>query len=110
MAINVIRLNQIKSLRNTEATFRISKISINNKINGRISRSECPPNSTILTVFKEEVLVKYLLDKDDKGFGINLANLLLKSRGAPRVGTLWPQRFVQRKPELQIRISRAYNF
>ena len=94
MAIDAIRSGRIKSLRSAEATFGVSKTSINNRMNGRISRSECLPNSTILTVFEEEVLVKYPLDKDDRGFGMNLANtenmanLLLESRGAPRVGTL----------------------
>ena len=55
------------------------------------------------------------MGKEDRGFGLSLAgvedmaNLLLESRGAPRVGTLWPHRFVQRKPELKMRFSRVYD-
>ena len=39
-----------------------------------------------------------------------MANLLLESRNALRVGSLWAHRFVKRKPELKMRFSRAYNF
>ena len=85
-------------------------------MNGKTPRSECQPNSTILSIFEEQVLVKYLLDRDDRGFGLNLAgvedmaNLLLESRRAPRVGRLWPHRFFHRKPELQMQMSRANDF
>ena len=39
-----------------------------------------------------------------------MANLLLETRNAPRVGSKWAQRFIKRKPELQMRYSRAYDF
>ena len=67
-------------------------------------------------MFEEEALTKYLLDKDDRGFGLNLAgvedmaNLLLESRGALRVGINWPNWFVERDPELQMRYTRSYDF
>ena len=60
------------------------------------------------TEFQEEVPVKYILDKDDRGCGINLAgvddmaNLLLESRRASHVGILWVHQFVQQKPELRV--------
>ena len=81
-----------------------------------IPRSECIPNSAILDISEEEVLCKYLLDKDGRGLGLSLAgvedmaNFLLEFRGASRVGTLWAHRFIQRKPELKMRSSRAYDF
>ena len=39
-----------------------------------------------------------------------MANLLLATRRAPPVGKQWPYRFVQRRPELKTRFSRAYDF
>ena len=56
-------------------------------------RSKYSPKSKILTEFEEDALVKYLLDKDDRGFGLNQASVenmadLLESRGASRVGVL----------------------
>ena len=68
---------------------------------GKTPHSEFPPNSTILAEFEEEVLTKYLLDKDNRGLGLNLAgvedmaNMLLESYGAPRIGILWAHRSVE---------------
>jgi len=39
-----------------------------------------------------------------------MANLLLETRGAKRVGKNWAYRFVRRRPELKTRFSRAYDF
>jgi hypothetical protein len=39
-----------------------------------------------------------------------MANLLRTTRGAKRVGINWAARFVQRRPELKTRFSRAYDF
>ena len=39
-----------------------------------------------------------------------MANLLLKSRDALRVGINWPSRFVERNPELQMRYTRSFDF
>ena len=116
MAINAIESGQIKSLRSASSIFGVSKDTVRRRLNGMTSRSDYTPSSKILSVFEEEVLVKHILDKDDRGFGVNLtgvenmANLLLNSRDAPRVGKLWAHRFVQRKPELKMRFSRVYDF
>ena len=39
-----------------------------------------------------------------------MANYILESRGADRVGKLWAHRFVQRQPELKTRFNRVYDF
>ena len=39
-----------------------------------------------------------------------MANYILESRGADRVGKLWAHRFVQRQLELKTRFNRVYNF
>jgi hypothetical protein len=39
-----------------------------------------------------------------------MANLLLETRGVKKVGKNWAYRFVQRRPELKTRFSRAYDF
>ena len=70
MAIDAIRSNRVKSIRAAFTIFGASRSSIQDRINGKIPPSECTPNSKILNLFEEEVLVKYLLDKDDRGFGI----------------------------------------
>ena len=75
MAVAAIRSGQIESLRSAEAILGAPKSTIATRINGISHRSECTPNSKILSLFEEEVLVKYLLDKDDRGFGINLTGV-----------------------------------
>ena len=75
MAIDAIRSGQIKSLRNAETISGVSKTTIAARIEGRTSRSEYTPKSKILTLIEEEVLHKYLLDRDDRGFGLNLAGV-----------------------------------
>lgn len=53
---------------------------------------------------------------DTRGFAPRLAgvedmaNYILESRGAKRVGKLWAHRFVQRRPELKTRFTRVYDF
>jgi len=69
-----------------------------------------------LTLPEEETLVRYILDLDSRGFptrisGVeDMANLLLATRRASRVGKQWAYRFVQRRPELKARFSREYDF
>jgi RecB family endonuclease NucS len=40
----------------------------------------------------------------------DIANNLLKTRGAKPVGKLWAHRFIQRRPELKTRFNRVYDF
>ena len=104
------------SIKNASQTFRVPRTTLSDRIQGKPSRRECTPNSSILTINEEEALIKYILDRDDRGFGLKLAgvedmaNMLLQTRGAPRVGSRWAQRFVQRKEELKPRYSRSYDF
>ena len=65
---------------------------------------------------EEEVLIRYILDMDERGFapllaGVeDMANYILESRGARRVGKLWAHRCVQRCPQLKTRLNRIYEF
>ena len=69
-----------------------------------------------LTAIEEEAIVQYILDLDSRGFPPligdvrEMADNILTSRNAPRVGNRWPYRFIKRRPELKTRYSRAYDF
>lgn len=73
-------------------------------------------NSRKLTVLKESVLVQHILNLAIKGFPPrmsvveDMANRLLTTRDAPRVGTRWASNFVKRRPELRIRFQRKYDY
>ncbi|EDN91428.1 hypothetical protein SS1G_00831 [Sclerotinia sclerotiorum 1980 UF-70] len=53
---------------------------------------------------------------DDRGFAPKLnsvedmANYMLETQGAKKVGKLWAHRFVKQYSELKIRFNRVYNF
>ena len=116
MAIDAIHSGREQSIGSASTTFTVKKSTLANRMKGIPSRNDCRPNSTILSIFEERVLCKYLLDRDDRGFGLSLAgvedmaNLLLGSRNASPVGVNWAQRFIERKPELKVRYSRGYDF
>ncbi|APA10425.1 hypothetical protein SS1G_07084 [Sclerotinia sclerotiorum 1980 UF-70] len=69
-----------------------------------------------LTKLEEEVLIQYIIDMDERVFAPKLsgvedmANYILESRGAKKVGKLWAHRFVKRYPELKTRFNRVYDF
>ena len=69
-----------------------------------------------MTNLEESVLVQYILDLAAKGFPPrvstigDMANRLLASRDAPPVGTRWASNFVKRRPELQTRFQRKYDY
>ena len=96
--------------------YRVPYSTLTNRINGRPSRNNIRPNCHNLSELEEEVLIRHVLDMDERGFAPRLAgvedmaNYILESRGARRVGKLWAHRFVQRRPELKTHFNRVYDF
>ena len=83
---------------------------------GRTSFNESRPAVQLLTIIEEEVIIQHILDLDSRGFSPrisdveDMANSILASRGSRHVGKQWAYRFIQRRPELKTRFSRAYDF
>ncbi|EDO02989.1 hypothetical protein SS1G_05466 [Sclerotinia sclerotiorum 1980 UF-70] len=77
---------------------------------------ETRANNLNLTEKEEEVLIQYIIDMDERGFAPKLsgvedmANYILESRGAKRVGKLWAHRFVKCCTKLKTRFNRVYDF
>ncbi|EAQ92247.1 hypothetical protein CHGG_00482 [Chaetomium globosum CBS 148.51] len=69
-----------------------------------------------LTKIEEEVIVQYVLDRDSRGLlprpadVIDMANLLLQKRDARHVGKNWTSRLIARRPELDTRFNRVYDY
>ncbi|KAL2887330.1 hypothetical protein HOO65_050451 [Ceratocystis lukuohia] len=74
------------------------------------------PNSHRLSDLEEQVIVKFILDWDSRGYLPQLhsveemANRLLTDREASRVGKRWASNFVKRQPDLKARFNRRYNY
>ena len=116
LALEAIRSSKKISISQAATLYNVPKTTLRDRKNGKPSRRDLRLNCLVLDDVEEEVLCKYILDLDDRGFAPGLAgvkdmaNLILNSRGGKRVGKHWAQRFVQRRQELKTRQSRAYNF
>lgn len=115
LASQAIDRNQIESERRAADTYSVSRTTLRRRRNGITARRDYTPKAQNLTPLEEEVITKYILDLDSRGFPPRLeavramANLLLSKRDAPPVGKNWPSNFVRRAPELKTCLNRAYD-
>ncbi len=68
--------------------------TLSEQMAGIAPRDETRPNCSKLSKLEEEVIIRYILDLDSRGFAPRLtsvediANYILESRGGKRVGKL----------------------
>ena len=92
LAIKAIRLSEKLSQRSVARIYKVPRKTLSNRMAGQTYRPESKANCYKLEDLEEETLIRYILDLDSRGFAPRLAsvediaNLLLKSRGASRVG------------------------
>jgi hypothetical protein len=114
-AILALQQNRFQSEAVAAQTFNVSRDTLHRRRAGKPARRDCQPNSRKLTQLEEEVIVRYILDLDQRGFAPayaavrNMADKLLAARGAGRVGVHWPRNFVKRTDSLTTRFNRAYD-
>ncbi|APA14250.1 hypothetical protein SS1G_11952 [Sclerotinia sclerotiorum 1980 UF-70] len=116
LAIEVIHKDKKLSIRKAAMLYNIPRTTLRHRMEGLPLRTETRANRHKITELEEEVIVQYILDMDLRGFPPKLKNVedmandILESRGAKRVGKLWAHRFVKRRIELKTRFSRVYDF
>ena len=116
LAIEAIRTSKKLSRRSAAKIYNVPEATLRDRMAGRTHRPETRPNRHKLTDLEEEVLIRYILNLDSRGFAPRLAgvedmaNRILQSRGRDPVGKLWAHRFVQRQLTLKTRFNRVYNF
>jgi hypothetical protein len=94
---------------------RRSKSTLIDRRAGKPARRNCQPNSKKLTQVEEDVIVRYILDLDERGFAPTYAAVrdmvgnLLGARGGGQVEQKWPANFVKRTDSLKTRFNRAYD-
>ncbi|EDN92511.1 hypothetical protein SS1G_08374 [Sclerotinia sclerotiorum 1980 UF-70] len=99
-----------------EVLIHVPRSTLFDRIQGCSNIAESRPKSYNLTELEEEVLIQYIIDMDDRGFALKLnsvedmANYMLETRGAKKVGKLWAHRFVKRRSELKTCFNRVYDF
>ncbi|KAJ6258059.1 NADPH oxidase [Drechslerella dactyloides] len=119
LAIKALEQDQKLSIRATAKLYDIPHTTLAYRCNGRSSRSNSIPKSRNLTQLEENVIVQYILELCARSFHPRLgsvedmANQLLSTRAGDstrRVGKNWAANFVKRRPELQTRLSRKYDY
>jgi hypothetical protein len=115
LAISNLNTNQIQTERCAASVYNVSRTTLRRRLDGVPARRDCQPNSKKLTQQEEEVIVKYILDLDLRGFPPtyaavrDMADKLLAARGAGHVGVHWARNFVKRTDSLTTRFNRAYD-
>jgi hypothetical protein len=115
LAISSINARQIQGNRPAAAVYNVAETTLRRRRARKPAQRNCQPNSKKLTKLEEEVIVRYILDLDQRGFAPtyaavrNIANKLLAARGRGQVGVYWPRNFVKRTDSLTTRFNQAYN-
>ena len=115
LALLAIKQGEIDSKSRVAAAYNAPRSTIQARCAGALSRRDCEPNSKKLTKLEEEVIVRYILDLDSRGFSPSLgavrdmANKLLAERSAGQVGEKWPRNFVNWTASLKTRWNRPYD-
>jgi len=116
LAIAALKSTNKMSICATAKAYQVPQSTLEARMKGRVAKAEKRNSQHILTVSEEDTLVQYIIDLDTQGFPPqiesvqDIANLLQATRQATPVSKLWPYNFIQRRPELKTRFSRAYDF
>ena len=116
LAIEAMRASKKLTRRAAAKIYNVPETTLRRRMNGQTALDDRRPASQKLTELEEEVIVRYILDLDSRGFPPRIddvremADHILATRTKRRVGKQWPYRFVQRREELRTRFSRAYDF
>src|SRR4030088_712835 len=107
LALQAVENDPSLSLRAAAKIYGVHHTKLSSRKRGRKERRDTIANSRKLTDLEESVLVQYILDMATKGFPPrvsivgDMANRLLATRHASRVGTRWASSFINRRPELR---------
>ena len=116
LAIDAIQSSRKINCRSAAKIYKVLELTLRDRMAGRTPRAEGRSNCHKLNDIEEDIIVRYILGLDSRGFapriaGVeDMANYLLETRRGKRVGKLWAYRFVRRRLELKTRFNRVYDF
>jgi hypothetical protein len=92
LAMLSINVRKFQSNRRAAVIFNVPKTTLRDRRAGKPAPRDYQPNSKKLTQLEEEVIIRYILDLDQRGFAPtyaavrDMANKRLAARGAARLG------------------------
>ena len=116
LAINAIHASKKMNTTRAAKVYGVPRSTLRDRLKGTTPWAELRNKNLSLTLSEEETITRYIIDLDSRGFPPriesvrDMANLLRATRQAKPVGKQWPYNFIQRRPELKTRFSRAYDF
>jgi hypothetical protein len=116
LAIQAIRRDPKLKVYTASKIYQVDHRKLSRRLCGMPPRRAIQANSRKLTDLEESVLTERILDLASKGFPPRLcvvedmANRLVATRQGERVGPRWAGNFVRRRPELQTRFQRKYDY
>ncbi|KAJ6259176.1 hypothetical protein Dda_6074 [Drechslerella dactyloides] len=119
LAIEALEKDKNLSVLAAAKVYSVPRTTLLYRYSGRPSRHDGIPKSRNLTELEEDTIVQYILELYARSFHPRLgsmedmANQLLLARSddsTQRVSKRWAGNFVKRRPELQTRLSRKYDY
>ena len=102
LALESIQNDKKLSFRAAAEIYEVSDRTMRRRRDGKHSRRDIPANSRKLTDLEERAIIQYVIKLSARSFpprlcGVeDMANQLLRTRDAPRVGKHWASNFVKR--------------
>ncbi|EED18661.1 pogo transposable element, putative [Talaromyces stipitatus ATCC 10500] len=116
LAISDLKNGRIRSIREAARIYMVARTTLQDRMKGVPYRQITRANNHKLSQSEEDSLVKWVLDLTKRGLPPrhflvrDMANYLLLQHGDQRVGDKWVYNLVQRRPEIESKFSRKYNY
>jgi hypothetical protein len=116
LAISDLKNGRISNIREATRIYEIPRTTLRDRLKGIEYRGEIRANNHKLTQLEEESLIKWVLDLDRRGLPPRhslvreMANYLLLQHGKQPVGEKWVYNLIKRRPEIDSKFSRRYNY
>ena len=116
LAVQTTQKDPKLSVRRAASIINVPRSTLFDRIKGIYAVQDTRSVRHRLTELEDNVIVTYVIDLDSRGFAPripnveDMANVILATRHASRVGTRWASNFIKRQPRLKTRLSRAYDY
>ena len=103
-------------MRRVAAIYNVPRTTLRHRRAGQPLQADRRPTTISLDKTEEEVIVQHILNLVKRGFPprladvADMANSLRAKRNLAQVGPRWSSTFVKRRPELQVKFNRKYDY